>query len=317
MTEPRKQDPSMEEILNSIRKIVAEDARKHQTKADIWDDESTARSNVLDLTEVVTPDGSVFSIAEDQARGSRSAEAAARSDVEAAVERATAEAATATAAAAARADTAAQRDAAAAKATEVWHAMQGAWTRVFGLETELRARDKERGSEEAQRRTILERLDAEQEWLTRRLSLVAATRDGVISGARLVSAVGEVTASDLGLPLTAIDFPQVFAGVIEGESPPPPAGGGLEAVTEAWDRIGRARANLAAAEESQRATEIAWTSARAAAATDPRAVLRLLEAEHDYLAVRTTVVAAQREEVVAGRGLMLAVERLADRVRPD
>jgi len=46
-------------------------------------------------------------------------------------------------------------------------------------------------------------------------------------------------------------------------------------------------------------------------------VLRLLEAEHDYLAARTTVVAAQREEVVAGRGLMLAVERLADRVRPD
>src|SRR6185369_9783306 len=68
MSQPaRQQDPSMEEILNSIRRIVAEDAKHRSKRTDPLRSAGNAdRTAVLDLTEVVTADGSIFSIADAQ-----------------------------------------------------------------------------------------------------------------------------------------------------------------------------------------------------------------------------------------------------------
>jgi cell pole-organizing protein PopZ len=57
----------MDEILNSIRRIVAEDAKHRGKRSDPLRQAPVGdRAAVLDLTEVVTADGTIFSIA-DQA----------------------------------------------------------------------------------------------------------------------------------------------------------------------------------------------------------------------------------------------------------
>jgi hypothetical protein len=285
----RQQDPSMEEILNSIRRIVAEDAKQRGKRGESRPAAATDRSAVLDLTEVVTADGSVFSIADFQE---------ARAEVPAGEKPRAGE------------NASSPRDQAAVKAGEAWAALQGAWTRVFGLETELRQRLRDSAAA-ANRDGVLDRLAREQETLTRRLSLVGAVRDGVLSGARLVAALGEMVARDVGLPscdLAGISAPNADAAAAAADS--------LDGASAGWERVQSARAALLSSEQRLAAAEKAWSTRRTGLTgqTDP---LHLLEAEHEHLLARGAVVAAQREEIVTCHALALAVQRLAEHTLPD
>ncbi|NNG04143.1 MAG: TolC family outer membrane protein [Inquilinus sp.] len=55
-------------------------------------------------------------------------------------------------------------------------------------------------------RTVLDVLDAEQELLDARVSLVRAQRDEVVAGYSLLAVVGRMTARELGLPVEYYDF---------------------------------------------------------------------------------------------------------------
>jgi hypothetical protein len=285
MSEPaRQQDPSMEEILNSIRRIVAEDAKQRGKRAEaVRTAPQGERPAVLDLTEVVTADGTVFSIADHQHNRLESAEKLRQ------------------------ADGVQPRAAAATLAQEAWSAVNGAWTRALGLQAELRSIQQDAASS----RDVLERLAREQDGLTRRLNLVSSVRDAVMAGARLITAVGDMVARDVGLPscdLTAVS-PGLGLSIPQTEAT-------LDTARTAWERVEAARAALLAAEQRLSSAEKAWASRRAAgpgAGADP---LNLLEAEHEHLIARSAVVAAQREEIVAAHALALEVHRLAERGLP-
>jgi hypothetical protein len=275
----------MEEILNSIRRIVAEDAKQRGRRNDTARQapQQGERAAVLDLTEVVTADGTVFSIAEHH---HNRLEAADRMRA---------------------ADAAQPRAAAATLAQEAWNAVNGAWTRAMGLQTELRSLQQEAA---ATGRDVLERLAREQDGLTRRLNLVAAVRDAVMAGARLITATGEMVARDVGLPTCDLTAVAPSLGITVPDTEPT-----LDTARAAWDRVEAARAALMAAEQRLSGAEKAWASRRAAGSggADP---LNLLEAEHEHLVARSAVVAAQREEIVAAHALALEVHRLAERGLP-
>ena len=55
-------------------------------------------------------------------------------------------------------------------------------------------------------RTVLDVLDAEQELLDARVSLVRAQRDEIVAGYGLLAVIGQLTARDLGLPVEYYDF---------------------------------------------------------------------------------------------------------------
>ena len=55
-------------------------------------------------------------------------------------------------------------------------------------------------------RTTLDVLDAEQELLNARVSLVQAQRNEVVAGFQILSAIGSLTAADLGLPVQLYDL---------------------------------------------------------------------------------------------------------------
>ena len=274
----------MEEILHSIRRIVAEDAKQRSKRGEGPRPAPQGdRAAVLDLTEVVTADGTVFSIADHQHNRLEAARPV---------------------------DNPQPRAAAAVLAQEAWTIMNGAWTRVLGLENEMRTAQQDNG---ASGRDVLDRLAREQDGLTRRLTLVAAVRDAVLAGARLITATGEMVARDVGLPscdLTAV-APGMSLTAPSGEAT-------LDTARTAWERVEAARAALVAAEQRLAGAEKAWASRRSGAAVsgagaDP---LNLLEAEHEHLMARSAVVAAQREEIVAAHALALEVHRLAERGVP-
>jgi hypothetical protein len=289
MSEPaRQQDPSMDEILKSIRRIVAEDAKQRSKRAEAMRTvQGAERATVLDLTEVVTADGSVFSIADLQQNRVEGG------DKSQAIEGPQ------------------PRAAAATVAEEAWAAAQGAWTRALGLNNEIRSLQKENAASGAD---VLDRLAREQEALTRRLSLVGAVRDAVLAGGRLIAAVGEMVARDVGLPgcdLTTV-APSLRAG-------PPQNDPSLDTTRSAWERVEGARASLVAAEQRLATAEKSWAARRAPAqgasiVADP---LHLLESEHEHLVARSAVVAAQREEIVAAHALALEVQRLAEHGLPE
>ncbi len=288
MSDPaRQQDPSMEEILNSIRRIVAEDAKQRGKRAEtLRAAPAGERTAVLDLTEVVTADGSVFSIADHPQSRVESGEKSHPTEGTQ------------------------PRAAAAAKAEEAWAAVQGAWTRALGLENEVRAMQRDAT---VAGRDVLDRLAREQDGLTRRLAFVGAVRDAVLAGARLVGALGEMVARDVGLPgceLTTV------APSLRAHSPETEAS--LDIARAAWQRVEGARAALNAAEQRLAGSEKTWsgrrtTSAGASAVNDP---LNLLEAEHEHLVARSAVVAAQREEIIAAHVLVVELHRLAERGLP-
>ena len=293
MGEPgRQQDPSMDEILNSIRKIVAEDARQRGKRVDPARPVSTGdRTAVLDLTEVVTADGSIFSIA-DQQQHARTEPGPERPRLEAAQ------------------GGVSPRETAAARAAESWAAVQGAWTRALGLESELKSSQREAG--EAAGEGVLERLAREQDGLTRRLALVGAVRDAVLAGARMIGSLGDMVARDVGLPVC--DLTALAPGLRSSGDPSEPS---LESAQGGWERVLTARSGLLAAEQRLAGAEKAWSTRRnggnGAASPDP---LNLLEAEHEHLLARSAVVAAQREEIVAAHALTLAIQALSERRPP-
>jgi hypothetical protein len=143
--------------------------------------------------------------------------------------------------------------------------------------------------------------------------VVAAVRDAVLAGARLITATGEMVARDVGLP--SCDLTAVAPGVsLEG----PKGEATLDTARVAWERVEAARTALMAAEQRLAGAEKAWASRRSgpigsAPGADP---LNLLEAEHEHLVARSAVVAAQREEIVAAHALALEVHRLAERGIP-
>lgn len=94
-------------------------------------------------------------------------------------------------------------------ASDAWDNFRAAQARITSFESEVRAQEVafEGVQQEAQvgSRTVLDVLDAEQELLDARVNLVGARRDLIVSGYALLSAVGKLTAKDLGL---AVDIYQ-------------------------------------------------------------------------------------------------------------
>ncbi|MFX4222345.1 MAG: TolC family protein [Thalassobaculum sp.] len=62
-------------------------------------------------------------------------------------------------------------------------------------------------------RTVLDVLDAEQELLDAQVSLVVADRNAVVAAFTLLSALGRLTAQDLGLPVEIYDYDQHYLAV--------------------------------------------------------------------------------------------------------
>lgn len=109
-----------------------------------------------------------------------------------------------------RLEMATQRRNAAQVATTAWEALSTARAQITAFETQVRSAEiaLEGVREEAQvgSRTILDVLDAEQELLDARVSLVRAKRDEIVAGFQLLAAVGNLTARDLDLPVEYYDY---------------------------------------------------------------------------------------------------------------
>ncbi len=94
-------------------------------------------------------------------------------------------------------------------ATRAWEDLQTSRAEIRAFTTEANANSiaLEGVEEEAAAglRTVLDVLDAEQELLDARVNLVRAQRDEVVAGFRLLTAVGRLTAQDLGLPVEIYD----------------------------------------------------------------------------------------------------------------
>lgn len=118
---------------------------------------------------------------------------------------------------------------AAQDASDAWDDFRAAQARITSFEAEVQAQEVafDGVSQEAQvgSRTVLDVLDAEQELLDARVNLVTARRDLVVSAYSLLSAVGRLTAQELGLAVNVYDptrnFEQVedklFGSDIENE----------------------------------------------------------------------------------------------------
>lgn len=109
-----------------------------------------------------------------------------------------------------RLEMAEQRRNAAEFATTAWEALSTARAQITAFEANVRSAGiaLEGVREEAQvgSRTVLDVLDAEQELLDARVNLVRAKRDEIVAGFQLLSAVGNLTARDLDLPVEYYDY---------------------------------------------------------------------------------------------------------------
>ncbi len=113
-------------------------------------------------------------------------------------------------------------------ATRAWETLQTSRARIASFKSQINAsqvalegvqREASVGS-----RTVLDVLDAEQELLDAKVSIVGAQRDEIVAKFELKSAIGEMTATQLALPVTAYDSLKhyndvrlkLFGGGIEG-----------------------------------------------------------------------------------------------------
>lgn len=102
-------------------------------------------------------------------------------------------------------------------ATSAWEAYQSARASIASIETQIVA--SEIALEGVQReaevgaRTVLDVLDAEQELLDARVSLVTAERDQLVASLQLLSSVGQLTAEDLSLDVSLYDAESHFEDV--------------------------------------------------------------------------------------------------------
>jgi outer membrane protein/adhesin transport system outer membrane protein len=102
-----------------------------------------------------------------------------------------------------------QERAATQQATSAWRALETARAQIVSFESQVKATEiaLQGVREEAQvgARTVLDTLDAEQEFLDARVSLVRARRDEVVAAHQVLAAVGQLTAANLNLPATPYD----------------------------------------------------------------------------------------------------------------
>lgn len=116
-----------------------------------------------------------------------------------------------------RQDIETQRRFAAQTATTAWRALETARAQIQSFESQVRAGEiaLEGVQQEAAvgSRTVLDILDAEQELLDARVSLVRAKRDEVVASYQVVSAIGRLTALELGLPVEAYDVERYYQEV--------------------------------------------------------------------------------------------------------
>lgn len=116
-----------------------------------------------------------------------------------------------------RQDIEVQRRAAAQFATTAWRALQTARSQIASFQAQVRAAEiaLEGVQQEAAvgSRTVLDILDAEQELLDARVGLVRAQRDEVVASYQVLSAIGRLTAADLGLPVEYYDVERHYREV--------------------------------------------------------------------------------------------------------
>lgn len=95
------------------------------------------------------------------------------------------------------------------EATQAWETLVSAQAQVTAFEEEARsteiALDGVEQEAQAGLRTVLDVLDAEQEYLDARVNLVSAMRDEVVASYALLAAVGGLTAGNLGLAVETYD----------------------------------------------------------------------------------------------------------------
>ena len=102
-------------------------------------------------------------------------------------------------------------------ATRAWQTLQTSRARIVSINVQIRA--SEVALEGVQReasvgsRTVLDVLDAEQELLDAKVSIVTAQRDETIARFELKSAIGEMTATQLALPVAAYNSLQHYNDV--------------------------------------------------------------------------------------------------------
>lgn len=84
----------------------------------------------------------------------------------------------------------------------------------------------------------------------------------------------------------------------------------VEATTQAWEDLQAARERIASTREQVRASEIALEGVRQEAMVGSRTTLDVLNAEQELLDSRVALVAAERDEYVAGFRLLAAIGRL-------
>jgi outer membrane protein len=106
------------------------------------------------------------------------------------------------------------------QARSSWADLQSARARITSLQASVDAQEVafEGVRQEAQvgSRTVLDVLDAEQELLNARVSLVQAQRDLIVAGYQVLSATGRLTAGDLGLSVDMYDPTRNF-NEVEGQ----------------------------------------------------------------------------------------------------
>lgn len=110
-----------------------------------------------------------------------------------------------------------ERRLAAAAATDTWQALQTARASIESFEASVAsneiALEGVRLEAEVGARTVLDVLDAEQEYLNARVSLVAAERDEVVAAYAVLAAIGTLTARDLALPVPYYDVEAYYGAV--------------------------------------------------------------------------------------------------------
>ena len=94
-------------------------------------------------------------------------------------------------------------------ATRAWENLQAARARITSYSAQIKAADVAlegvRKENEVGSRTVLDVLNAEQELLAAKVNLVVAQHDSVVAEFALKSAVGQLTAQSLGLPVEIYD----------------------------------------------------------------------------------------------------------------
>jgi TolC family type I secretion outer membrane protein len=100
--------------------------------------------------------------------------------------------------------------------TRAWESLKTARARIGSIEAEIRANsialEGVREEEKVGARTVLDVLDAEQEYLDSKVALVQARRDEFVASYGLMGAIGRLSVTHLGLDLTLYDVKGHYRG---------------------------------------------------------------------------------------------------------